>query len=546
MRWLILLLFPVIGSAAIHSGPAPSTTDQLPPIADGTIIGNTSGSTAAPSALTSPTITSINATSTTAPFQYGGVTWAWFPVNGVNAISATLLGLNAGKGLSITSTAVNLTTSVGYNSGGALGAGMTGGENTFIGWDSGAFCTTCAFNTALGVNTMGAETTGSGNVALGEDAMRDTVGELNSTAVGSNAGRNQTCTACTMVGYEAMWGGSGTTANASTISNDTAIGYLTLQGSTSTTGGNNTAVGASALKSPAATTAHDNTAVGLNSLSSNTLTTASFNVAVGSGALQTLATGNSNTLVGTSAGSSLDAVSSITGVGSNALQFNTSGSNNVAVGTNASQNSTADTTSVAIGMQALQGQTSSTGNENIAIGFNTMGNNTRTSAGSNLAIGDRSMQTITSGSNNVALGWHAGQVITTGSNNVIIGQNVASTTLTTGGNNVIIGTTSSCDAGSSGQNTSVHICAGSTDVFTVTAANTPSTSVSTVAGTLTAAAGIVVPNTVVGSLPTCNAGAKGQMWGVTDASSPTYNATLTGGSSTYALAVCNGTNWTAH
>jgi len=51
MRWLILLLFPVIGSAAIHSGPTPSTTDQLPPIADGTILGNTSGSTAAPSAL---------------------------------------------------------------------------------------------------------------------------------------------------------------------------------------------------------------------------------------------------------------------------------------------------------------------------------------------------------------------------------------------------------------------------------------------------------------------------------------------------------------
>jgi hypothetical protein len=52
MRWLILMLFPIIGSAAIHSGPAPSTTAQLPAIADGTLLGNTSGGTAAPSAIT--------------------------------------------------------------------------------------------------------------------------------------------------------------------------------------------------------------------------------------------------------------------------------------------------------------------------------------------------------------------------------------------------------------------------------------------------------------------------------------------------------------
>lgn len=52
--------------------------------------------------------------------------------------------------------------------------------------------------------------------------------------------------------------------------------------------------------------------------------------------------------------------------------------------------------------------------------------------------------------------------------------------------------------------------------------------------------------TVVGSLPTCNAGAKGEIYMVTDANAPTYNATLTGGSTTTTLAACNGTNWTAH
>lgn len=50
----------------------------------------------------------------------------------------------------------------------------------------------------------------------------------------------------------------------------------------------------------------------------------------------------------------------------------------------------------------------------------------------------------------------------------------------------------------------------------------------------------------VATLPTCNSGAKGETFSVTDASAPTYGATLTGGSTVFALAVCDGTNWTAH
>lgn len=45
------------------------------------------------------------------------------------------------------------------------------------------------------------------------------------------------------------------------------------------------------------------------------------------------------------------------------------------------------------------------------------------------------------------------------------------------------------------------------------------------------------------SLPTCNTGAKGMRGVVSDASSPTYGGTLTGGSSTAASVLCNGTNW---
>ena len=52
--------------------------------------------------------------------------------------------------------------------------------------------------------------------------------------------------------------------------------------------------------------------------------------------------------------------------------------------------------------------------------------------------------------------------------------------------------------------------------------------------------------TTVGALPSCNAAAAGQEYLVSDASSPTWGATLSGGGSTQVLALCNGSSWTAH
>lgn len=54
------------------------------------------------------------------------------------------------------------------------------------------------------------------------------------------------------------------------------------------------------------------------------------------------------------------------------------------------------------------------------------------------------------------------------------------------------------------------------------------------------------PTTIVASLPTCSSANKGQLYTVTDASSPTYGTTLTGGSTTTALALCTGAVWSAH
>lgn len=45
------------------------------------------------------------------------------------------------------------------------------------------------------------------------------------------------------------------------------------------------------------------------------------------------------------------------------------------------------------------------------------------------------------------------------------------------------------------------------------------------------------------ALPACNAGSKGARAWVTDATSPTYLGTYTGGSTTVAPVFCNGTSW---
>ena len=55
----------------------------------------------------------------------------------------------------------------------------------------------------------------------------------------------------------------------------------------------------------------------------------------------------------------------------------------------------------------------------------------------------------------------------------------------------------------------------------------------------------LVPYTVA-TLPTSNATTKGDMVYVTDATSPTYGGTLTGGGTTVTPAFCIGAAWTAH
>ena len=58
--------------------------------------------------------------------------------------------------------------------------------------------------------------------------------------------------------------------------------------------------------------------------------------------------------------------------------------------------------------------------------------------------------------------------------------------------------------------------------------------------------GVSIPRYPVSGLPPCNSSYQGVVVGVTDAVSPTYNGTLTGGGGTTTLAYCNGATWNAH
>lgn len=58
--------------------------------------------------------------------------------------------------------------------------------------------------------------------------------------------------------------------------------------------------------------------------------------------------------------------------------------------------------------------------------------------------------------------------------------------------------------------------------------------------------GITLPRTTVALLPACNSTNNGMLYGVTDATAPAYNGSLTGGGAVAAIAYCNGTAWTAH
>lgn len=284
-------------------------------------------------------------------------------------------------------------------------------------------------NFYLGSNALGALTTGYFNLAIGVNALSLNTTGPESVAIGWNAGQNYVGT-----------GGSG----------NVLIGVAA--GRNLTTGTANVAIGTDALNGGA--------------------TTSTGNVVIG----QSAASGG---------GSDLGSNNVI--VGQNAMKNGTSGRVTiVAIGANVmsgkSDNSSVPARMTVIGSGALNGANLGSPARTVVIGDITGGS--AFAASDSVLIGSTAGNNITSGGSEVIIGSNTGASVTTGSSNTLIGKNVAQTTLVSGNNNVLVGTNSSCDTAAAGTSNTIQLCAGSTAVYSATGGGTPSTSASTIAGTL--------------------------------------------------------------
>lgn len=301
-----------------------------------------------------------------------------------------------------------------------------------------------------------------------------------------------------------------------TNSESTGVGFNT-QGAV-TTGGYNTTLGVNTLGTVCTTCGHD-IAIGTDSMRN-----AAGNVEIGIG---------DDTFLNEGSGAS----------------------DNIAIGeqTYESNSSSTGVFNIAIGVTTFQGASLTNGSKNVVIGSGGVANGCTTCA-SNVLIGHQVGLNITNGGNNVLVGYQSGETlagngantfvgsltgqnVTTAAQNTLLGEAAGRTTFATGSGVILI---------ASGKNT-VDTPASSTsnyinieNILKVTGTNTPATSVSQFAGAvqLTAVA--------TASLPACSATYTDSFAAVTDATSPTYNGTLTGGGAVHVPVYCNGTAWVTH
>jgi hypothetical protein len=245
---------------------------------------------------------------------------------------ATIIGYKAGLNFNISAFEL---TAIGYLAGGAGGntgldgaaggTGLTGPENTLIGWFAGTQMTSGQFNTAIGVNCMGHIIGGNNNVAVGTDAMRNGTTTAFSVAIGVDAARNANMSWNTAIGDATLrCKADGSTAGNSNI----AIGYTALTGDNATSLIQNVCIGNNSGTN--ATSANNNTSVGISAMQN--LTSGALNVGIGVNALQSITNDAANTAVGTAALKSANGTSNNVAVGYQAGQNVTTGTNNTILG----------------------------------------------------------------------------------------------------------------------------------------------------------------------------------------------------------------------
>ncbi|MBU0975847.1 MAG: hypothetical protein ABIE03_04160 [Patescibacteria group bacterium] len=214
-------------------------------------------------------------------------------------------------------------------------------------------------------------------------------------------------------------------------SNNTGVGYNTLNALTSGYGNSAFGVGSLTLNSSGSS----NSAFGVGALGGNT--TGYVNTAMGVGALYMNTSGTNNNAFG------VDSLwQNTTGLqnnafGNDALSVNTTGDDNAAFGEHVLYYNNTGNRNSAFGNWALEYVTN--GNNNAAFGYGALGEIGSNSSG-NTAIGYQAGfgSFSFSNSNNSLVGYGAGYNLSTGSNNVLIGYQ-AGDNLVNGNNNIIMG-----------------------------------------------------------------------------------------------------------
>lgn len=368
------------GTIISNSGSTGAVTLTLENATAESLLGNSGSSAAAPSYLTSPTISGTltaaiyNATTVATGYEIGGTPVLFLPV--ADTTGSIAVGGNA------------------LNS-------ITTGSN----------------NLGVGAYALQSDTAGLGNMGVGAYALQsDTTGNNN-----------------TGLGYTAL-------QHLTTGNQNLAIGASAMQGVAATplTGGYNTAVGYGALI-PIRGAASYNTAIGYQALGDNT--TGNSSTAVGFDAL-TSATGSPNAAVGFEAAYYITSGTNNTALGTSAMQGVAStpltGSDNTAVGDSALEYATgAAAYNTGVGAGAMEGTSATplSGEYNTAVGYQALyhAGATRTTAIGYDAGGGSSNQ-----QDNTLVGYQAGSGITTGYNNIILGED-ENQEITTGHDNIYIG-----------------------------------------------------------------------------------------------------------
>jgi hypothetical protein len=194
------------------------------------------------------------------------------------------------------------------NGGGGGGGSLVGitdnapASTTALGVGSSTSITTGIDNTALGYNSLSQTRIGSYNVALGKHSLYNNIAGSNNVSIGSESLYANTASYNVAVGQASMYGNDSGLANTAVGtqslytnilgSDNTAIGYYSLNLATNATGGN-TGIGSNTLLT--CSTGALNTAVGQGSLSA--LTTETNCSGLGSG---TAITGSNQVQLGNS------------------------------------------------------------------------------------------------------------------------------------------------------------------------------------------------------------------------------------------------------